>query len=75
MPDYGWITNNGIINSLNVKLRAAKESLQKDKKETAANQLKAFINELNAQKGKHINENAWALLKANAEFIIAKLEI
>lgn len=75
MPDYGWITNNGIINSLNVKLRAAKESLQKDKKETAANQLKAFINELNAQKGKHINENAWVLLRANAEFIIAKLEI
>jgi len=70
MPGYGWIANQGIINSLNVKLKAAKESIAKGNNKTASNQLSAFINELDAQKGKQVNENAWALLKANAEFLI-----
>ncbi len=73
MPSYGWITNQGIINGLNVKLNAAKASILKGNNKVAVNQLNAFINELDAQKGKQVNENAWALLKANAEFIIAKL--
>lgn len=73
MSGYGWITNQGIINSLNVKLNAAKESIAKGNNKTASNQLNAFINELEAQKGKQVNENAWALLKANAEFLINKL--
>jgi len=62
-----------IINGLNVKLNAAKASILKGNNKVAVNQLNAFINELDAQKGKQVNENAWALLKANAEFIIAKL--
>jgi hypothetical protein len=72
-PNYGWIKNQGIINSLNVKLRNAKESIIKEKNKTAINQLSAFINELDAQKDKQIDKNAWALLKANAEFLISKL--
>lgn len=73
MPSYGWLTNQGIINSLNVKLNAVKESVVKGNNKTAINQLKAFNNELDAQKGKQVNDNAWALLKANAEFLIHKL--
>jgi hypothetical protein len=72
-PNYGWIKNQGIINSLNVKLRNAKESIIKEKNKTAINQLLAFINELDAQKDKQIDKNAWTLLKANAEFLISKL--
>jgi hypothetical protein len=72
-PNYGWIKNQDIINSLNVKLRNAKESIIKEKNKTAINQLLAFINELDAQKDKQIDKNAWTLLKANAEFLISKL--
>lgn len=72
-PKYNWITNQGILNSLNVKLNAAKESIAKGNNKTAVNQLNAFINELDAQKGKQVNENAWALLRANAEYLISKL--
>jgi len=73
MPSFGWVTNQGIITSLNVKLSAANESIAKGHNKAAVNQLNAFINELDAQKGKQVNENAWALLKANAEFLISKL--
>ena len=73
MPGYGWITNQGIINSLNVKLNSAKQSILKGNNKAAQNQLNAFINELDAQKGKQVNENAWVLLKANAEYLISKL--
>lgn len=72
-PGLGWITNQGIVNSLNVKLKAAKESISKGKNKTAKNQLTAFINELNAQRGKFVNDSAYALLKANAEYLIYRL--
>ena len=58
MPGYGWITNQGIINSLNVKLNSAKQSILKGNNKAAQNQLNAFINELEAQKGTHVNEHA-----------------
>lgn len=73
MPSYNWITNQGIINSLNAKLDSAKSSLLRGNFKTAKNQLNAFINELDVQKGKHVNENAWALLKANAEYLLTKI--
>ena len=73
MPGFGWITNQGIINSLNAKLSAAKGSIARGNHKTASDQLNAFINELNAQKGKQVNATAWALLRANAEFLIHKL--
>lgn len=72
-PKYNWITNQGILNSLNVKLKAAKESIARGNKKAAVNQLEAFIRELEAQKGKHVDPNAWALLKSNAEYLIFKL--
>ncbi len=63
----------GIVKSLDAKLNAAKDSAGRGNKAAAANQLGAFINELNAQKGKHLNDNAYFLLKPNAQFIIGKL--
>ena len=72
----GWIYgpgSDGIVNSLDVKLEAAKKSVLGNKNKTAVNQLKAFINEIEAQRGKHLNDNAYYLLKINAEFIVSGL--
>jgi hypothetical protein len=70
----GWITSIGIVKSLDAKLDAAQAALARGNKTTAANQLRAFINELEAQRGKKVNENAYYLLNLNADFIIGKLE-
>ncbi|MBI4050916.1 MAG: hypothetical protein HY400_00260 [Elusimicrobia bacterium] len=73
----GWIFGpgvDGIVKSLNAKLEAAKAAVKRNQDKTAINQLKAFIKELEALRGKKLNDNAYFLLKVNAEFIVAKLE-
>lgn len=72
----GWIFgpgSDGIVTSLDAKLDAAKASIARGQNNAASNQLSAFISELNAQRGKKLNDNAFFLLKVNAEFIIGKL--
>ena len=69
----GWIDNRGIANSLNKKLENTKDAVNRGQNETAKNILNAFINEVESQRGKHINDNAYYLLKTNAEFIVSKL--
>ena len=70
----GDINHRGIANSLTQKLEHARRQLQKNKIKQAANQLNAFLNELEAQKEKHVIEQAYDLLKYNAEYLIARLE-
>lgn len=80
--DLGWITNDGIVKSLDAKLDSAKKAIQGGNMTTAKNVLEAFIKEVEAQgcesydscnKGKHIKPEAWALLKFNAEYLLSKL--
>ncbi len=71
--DLGWIDNQGIVNSLDVKLDNAKQHLEKGQTTPAINDLQAFVNELEAQKDKHVSSEAYALLKYNAEYLIQKL--
>jgi hypothetical protein len=70
----GWIDNQGIINSLDSKLDSAKMALTAGDSITAKNILNAFINEVEAQKDKHLTSEAYALLKFNAEYLIEKLK-
>ena len=70
----GKITNSGIYNSLLKKLTNAQASLKKGQTKTAINQLNAFINEVQAQSGKHINANAASLLIADARWVIDDLK-
>lgn len=56
-----WIDNAGICNSLRAKARAE------------AGPLGALISELDAQRGKHVNGAAYALLTDNAMFILSRL--
>lgn len=70
----GWIDNKGIYNSLSKKLEHAQKQLDKGKTKQALNQLNAFLNQLEAQKGKHVNEEAYNLLHFNVEALIERME-
>lgn len=70
----GWIDNQGIANSLDQKLENAKSQLQKGNTTAARNALQALVNEVEAQNGKHLSSEAYALMKFNAEYLISKLQ-
>jgi hypothetical protein len=55
----GWIDSRGICNSLRVKLGTQKGGLQ------------AMQHELDAQRGKHVNEAAYALLYPNVTYLLS----
>jgi len=78
----GWITNKGIINSLDAKLENAKKAIERNSLTSAKNVLEAFINEVEAQgcetydncpEGKHLTPEGHALLKYNARYLIDRL--
>jgi hypothetical protein len=69
----GWIDNQGIANSLDSKLDSAKSKLAAGDTIAAKNMLNAFVNEVEAQNGKHLSSEAYALLKFNAEYLIQQL--
>ena len=71
----GWIKDPGVVTSLNRKLANARKELDRwfVGKKTARNMLGAFINELDALRGKQVDENAYWLLKANAQYLIYRL--
>ena len=72
--NLGWIDNKGIVNSLDQKLDNAKSQLQKGNTTTVKNTLRALVNEVEAQNGKHLSSEAYALLKYNVEYLISKLQ-
>ncbi|HEX6940536.1 MAG TPA: hypothetical protein VF158_14060 [Longimicrobiales bacterium] len=71
--DLGWITNPGVCRSLEAKLEAAARALERGQMEAARGQLGSFLQELEAQHGpepgKHVSDNAYWLLKINAEYV------
>ncbi len=69
----GWIDNSGIVISLDVKLDNAKKKLTQGDNTTVKNILGALINEVEAQAGKHLTSEAYALLKYNAAYLINNL--
>jgi hypothetical protein len=76
--ELGWIDTPGICNSIRVKLAAAARSWARGEAAVARNQLHALLAELEAQHGpepgKHVNDNAYWLLKTNVEYLLAHLE-
>lgn len=52
----GHITNAGVANSLLAKLAAAQSALDRGQTAVAVNILNAFVNQLEAQAGKHVLE-------------------
>jgi len=70
----GWIENEGITNSLIKKVEAIEASIAKGNNDTAKNQLNALVNEINAQKGKQIDEKAVKMFLEDAQYIIGQLK-
>ena len=72
----GEIDNNGIANSLIVKLDAANAQLESGNTKAAGNILNAFIDRVEAQHGKknkHITEDAAHELIEDAEYLLSQL--
>jgi hypothetical protein len=64
---------HGIANSLDAKLNAALDSINRGNNKAAVNQLNAFINEVQAQTGKAIAQNQAQQLISSAQSIISAL--
>lgn len=64
---------DGIYNGLLAKLEAAQAALARGQYGAAANNLNAFINQIMAQKGKGITEEAADVLMADAQWVISTL--
>jgi len=69
----GEVSPRGVCRSLEAKLTAAQAALERGQPRTAANQLRAFIAELEAQRGKHVAEAAYLRLSAGAAAVLAVL--
>lgn len=69
----GWIDSPGVVNSLNVKLKAALRDLKRGRRKAAIGTLRAFVQEVRAQEGKHLKPEAAGLLGYNAEYLISRL--
>jgi len=69
----GAIDNQGVVTSLLVKLDAAQKLIDNGKTDQATNLLEAFINEVQAQSGKHITPEAADILLQSAEHILFNL--
>jgi hypothetical protein len=70
MCELGWISQQGVCKSLNAKLAATKAAIERDQLTPASNTLNAFINELEAQRGKAVSQTAFDVLLANAIYVM-----
>ncbi|MDF1597346.1 MAG: 5'-nucleotidase C-terminal domain-containing protein [Acidimicrobiia bacterium] len=73
--DDGEIIGKGVLNSLLKKLGNAQTALTRDNGRVAGNLLKAFINEVTAQRGKAISAEAADSLLADASWILANTDL
>ena len=70
----GFIDNQGVTNSLLAKLDAAQAAQDRGQTETAINLLGAFIHEVQAQAGKHIEQEHAQHLVEHAQLVILALK-
>jgi hypothetical protein len=68
----GAIDNAGIAHSLQASLDAAQVKMDQGNVNAAQNLLQAFINHVEAQRGKHITPEAAGILIADAQYVIAQ---
>ena len=69
----GEVDNQGVVTSLLAKLEAAQTLIADEKIDRAKFILNAFINEVQAQSGKHMTADAAELLLQAAEYILSNL--
>lgn len=76
--ELGWISNAGVCRSLRVKLEQAGRAIERGRTDAARGQLESFLAELDARHGeppgKHVNDDAYWLLRTNAAFLLERLD-
>jgi YD repeat-containing protein len=70
----GQIDNEGVYHSLRAKLTQAQDDINQGQRDKAVQELEAFVNEVEAQRGKHVTEEAADRLIALAQRLIAQLQ-
>ena len=70
---HAAISNQGIVQSLQVKLNAAEAALERDQPAAAINLLGAFVNQLAAQSGKQVDLHHAKHLRMHADMVIEAL--
>lgn len=71
--DQGFINNQGVTNSLLAKLDAAQAAQARGQTGVAINLLNAFIHEVQAQAGKHIDQMHAQHMVMHAQMVITAL--
>lgn len=71
--ELGWIPNPGICRSLQANLDNVKRQLEQGRTQTAANNLEAFLSEVEAIREQHLSPEAYALLRYNGEYLLGKI--
>ena len=71
--DNGHIDNPGVARSLLAKLDSAQKSVDRSQPAVAINKLEAFIHELDAQAGKHIETEHATHMRTHAQDVITAL--
>jgi hypothetical protein len=69
-----WIDNKGHCQSLQAKLKSVQKQLGIGKTKVAITKLQDFLNEVKAQKGKHLTSEGYGLLYFNGEYLMQQLE-
>jgi hypothetical protein len=72
--EMGHIDNAGVAASLEAKINAAQAALDRGQPAVAVHQLDAFIQEVQAQAGQHIDAEHAAHMIMHAEQVIAALQ-
>ena len=72
--DQGFIDNQGVANSFLAKLGAAQNAVNRNQPDVAINQLQAFIQEVQAQAGKHIDAMHAEHMVAHAQAVVQALK-
>lgn len=72
--EMGHITNAGVANALQAKLDGAQAALDRGQPDVAINQLNAFVNQVQAQAGVHIDPMHAEHMVMHARMVIAALE-
>lgn len=67
------ITEGGLCRSLRAKLNAAADAISRGQSQAAAHQVRAFQNELTAQRGKAVSEDAFVDLMALSGLLLSRL--
>lgn len=69
----GWIDNRGICTSLEQKLRGVRQSVDRGRTDAARGRLRAFREELEAQRDRHVNASAFTSLAFYADRLCDRL--